>query len=145
GEKVFLLRGTREILKDGGKRRLNFGSLHVGDVVGVYTEYFRTRDDSIAFGAFVDLSPRPQSAASAKLTLEQLHSRTQAAGMLLFAAVAGFIGLFIGAADGIICRLPRRALLCGFVGLLVGVVGGFVCSIAADVAYAPLSHLARKT
>jgi len=58
--------------------------------------------------------------------------------------VAGLIGLFIGAADGIVCRLPRRALLCGGVGLLVGLVGGFISSIAAMVAYTPLTALAMK-
>src|SRR5205085_7957194 len=67
-----------------------------------------------------------------------------AAGMLVFALVAGFIGLFVGAADGFICRLPRRAILCGAVGLVVGIVGGFICSIAANLAYAPLTKLALK-
>ena len=145
GEKIYLLRGTREIIPEGGRRRLDFSAFHVGDIVGVYSEYFRNLDGSFALAFFVDRSPKPQSPGRAKLTLEQSHGRAQAAGMLLFAVVAGFIGLFIGAADGIICRLPRRALLCGFVGLIVGIVGGFVCSLAANVAYAPLTHLAQKT
>jgi hypothetical protein len=93
----------------------------------------------------VDRSPKPQDSARAKLSLDRLHRRAQTAGTLLFAVVAGFIGLFIGAADGLICRLPRRALLSGVIGLLVGVVGGFVCSMAANIAYAPLTHLAMKT
>jgi hypothetical protein len=64
--------------------------------------------------------------------------------LLLFPIVAGLIGLCIGAADGVVCRLPRRALLCGAVGLLVGMVGGFVSSMIAGIAYAPINALAMK-
>jgi hypothetical protein len=62
--------------------------------------------------------------------------------MLIFPLVAGMIGLFIGAGDGIICRLPRRAILCGVVGLLVGFIGGFISSILANFAYHPLHSMA---
>jgi hypothetical protein len=54
---------------------------------------------------------------------------------------AGLIGLMIGSIDGLVCRLPRRALLCGFVGLLVGFIGGFVSGILADFVYALTSKL----
>jgi MFS family permease len=144
GEKLYLLHGMREILPSGARKRLDPAALHVGDTVGVYTEELTGADESLAFCYYVVRSPKPQSARGAALTLDQQHRRTQIAGMLLFPLVAGFIGLFIGAADGIVCRLPRRALLCGFVGLLVGLVGGFVCSMAANVAYGPLTHLAMK-
>jgi hypothetical protein len=144
GEKIYILHGAREIRADGTKHRLDLGSLKEGQTVGVYSQYFDSGDEEVAIGHFVDLAPKPQSPARAKLTLRRLHSRTTAAGMLLFPLVAGFIGLFVGAADGLICRLPRRAILCGVVGLLVGIVGGFVCSIAADIAYAPLSQLATS-
>lgn len=144
GEKIFLLHGAREIRADGSKHRLDLGSLNEGQTVGVYAQYLESQDEEVAIGYFVDLAPKPQSPARAKMTLRRLHSRSAAAGMLLFPLVAGFIGLFVGGADGLICRLPRRAILCGVVGLLVGIVGGFVCSIAAEIAYAPLSHLAMS-
>jgi len=144
GEKVYVLHNTREIRADGSKHRLDLGSLKEGQTVGVYAQYFDGEDEEVAIGQFVELAPKPLSPARAKLTLRRLHSRSAAAGMLLFPLVAGFIGLFVGAADGLICRLPRRAILCGVVGLLVGIVGGFVCSIAADIAYAPLSNLAMN-
>lgn len=145
GEKMYLLRSTREILPDGSRHRLDPESLHVGDVVGVYAELFDALDDHVTVCGFVKRSPAAQPLSRARLTLDQLNRRSTVAGMLLFAVVAGLIGLFIGAADGLICRLPRRALLCGSVGLVVGIVGGFVCSIAANVAYAPLTALAVKT
>src|SRR5262249_14304285 len=69
---------------------------------------------------------------------------SHAAGLMLFALVAGMIGLFIGAADGLVCRLPRRALLCGIVGLFVGLVGGFIASLFGGLVYSPLTALAMK-
>jgi hypothetical protein len=62
----------------------------------------------------------------------------------LFAVVAGLVGLFIGSADGLVCRLPRRAVVCGLVGLLVGLVGGFVSGLIASLAYVPLNTLAMR-
>jgi hypothetical protein len=144
GEKIFVLRGTKEIQRDGRKKKLDLLNLKVGEVVGAHVEYYRMGEDSLAFGRFVVRSPAPLSKNRAEMSLEQLDSRSNAVGLLLFPVIAGLIGLFIGAADGLVCRLPRRALLCGGVGLLVGFVGGFISSIAATVAYAPLSALAMK-
>src|SRR5438128_2359911 len=39
------------------------------------------------------------------------------AAFLMFPVVMAGIGLFLGAAEGIICRNPLRALKCGAVGL----------------------------
>lgn len=142
-EQIFLLGGTREI---GGKksRRLDLNSLKVGDTVGVHLEYERSMDKDLAVAFYLERNPKPQSEKMAAMTLDDLQRRSSTANLLFFAVVAGFIGLCIGSADGIICRQPRRALLCAGVGLLVGVVGGFVCSIAASVAYGPLTLLAQK-
>jgi hypothetical protein len=62
----------------------------------------------------------------------------------LFPLMAGFIGLSLGAVDGIICRMPRRALLSGLIGLAVGFIGGFISNILAEIIYAPLNHLAMN-
>ena len=145
GEKIYLLRSTREIFPDGSRHRLDPAGLRVSDVVGVYTETFDALDDHVTVCGFVQHSPATQPLKQARLTLDQLNRRASVAATTLFAVVAGMIGLFIGAVDGLVCRLPRRALLCGLVGLLVGIVGGFVCSIAANVAYAPLNTLAMRT
>jgi hypothetical protein len=144
GEKIYLLRTTKDLKPDGSKKKLDVLSLSVGDNVGVHVEYHSNGDQSLALCQFVTRSPQPLAPERAKMTLEQLSARSHAAALLLFPVVAGLIGLFIGATDGLICRLPRRALLCGGVGLLVGFVGGFVSGIAANVAYAPLNTLAMK-
>lgn len=143
-QKIYLPRGLKEILPDGRKLRLNFSDLEVGQNIGLYVEYEKERDFDMAVGQFLVPNPPPQKPSEAKKTLDQLNARSRAIGFVVFALVAGMIGLFIGAADGLICRLPRRALVCGLIGLLVGLVGGLVSSIVANIAYAPLSALALK-
>lgn len=63
-------------------------------------------------------------------------------GTLLFPCVAGSIGLFLGAAEGIICRNFPRALKCGAVGLGVGFVGGLVALIPTGIVFGLMSTLA---
>ncbi len=144
GETIHLAIRAKEIKADGSKDKLDLSSLKVGDTVGVYVHCENVMGDQLALGSFLVRSPPAQSPARAKMSLEHLHARTSAAGFLMFALVAGMMGLFLGSADGLICRLPRRALLCGAVGLLVGTVGGFVSNILAEIAYAPLNMLAMK-
>ncbi len=51
------------------------------------------------------------------------------AALLLFPTVAGFVGLFLGAAEGIMCRNARRAVISGAVGLGVGFGGGLIALV----------------
>jgi hypothetical protein len=64
------------------------------------------------------------------------------AGTLLFPVVASCVGLFLGAAEGIICRNLLRALRCGAVGLGIGFVGGVIALIPAGVIFSFMSALA---
>lgn len=144
GEKILMLPGTKELTPDRGARRVKPGTIQVGDEIGAYVEYFEGGGESLSAAVFIVRSPPAQSADKASFTLHQLNSRKIVAGLLLFPLVSGFIGLFVGAADGVVCRVFRRALLCGLVGLFVGFVGGFVTSGIANVVYAPLTHLAIK-
>lgn len=143
-QKVYLPRGMKELLSDGRKRRLDFSSLREGKVVGLYVEYEQNRDFDLTVAQFLVPNPPPPKPGQTQKSLAQLSSRSHAIGLVIFALVAGMIGLFLGAADGLVCRVPRRALVCGVVGLLVGLVGGVVSSLLANIAYAPLSALAMK-
>ena len=49
--------------------------------------------------------------------------------VLFFPTVAGGIGLFLGAAEGIMCRRMNRAVICGLIGLGVGFGGGLVSDL----------------
>ena len=100
-------------------------------------------DGPVLLAEFVDPAPPVVSESRRTMTLSQLGAQHMAAGLLLFPIVAGMIGLAIGAVDGIVCRLPRRAILSGLVGLLVGVLGGFISTIIAGLVYRLLNGLAE--
>jgi hypothetical protein len=62
--------------------------------------------------------------------------------MLMFPTVAAGIGLFLGAAEGIICRNPLRAVRCGAVGLGIGFVGGIVAIFPSGILFVLMTELA---
>jgi hypothetical protein len=74
--------------------------------------------------------------------IQEQDRTSTTASFLLFSTIAAMIGLGLGAADGIVCRLPRRALLGGAVGFLVGAVGAMFTTVVAGVVYAPLTAIA---
>ncbi len=73
-----------------------------------------------------------------------LEDEGLAAKLLLFPTVAGFIGLLLGSAEGIICRNPLRAIRCGFVGLGVGFLGGVMALIPTGFVFGIMSVLAES-
>jgi len=67
------------------------------------------------------------------------------ADYLFFATVAGTLGLFIGAAEGIVSRNLVKGLLGGVIGLGVGFVGGFLSEQVANIAYGLIQVLGFAT
>jgi len=144
GQGVWLLTDTRVQQPDGKWGPLDPASLLPGREVGLYVEYHQTPERDIVLAEFLVPKPPAQSASRARMTLQQISAKSEAAGLLLFGVVAGLIGLAIGAVDGVICRLPRRALLAGAVGLVVGFIGGFVSGNLANLVYAPVTQIAMR-
>ncbi len=66
----------------------------------------------------------------------------QWAALLLFPTVAGAIGMFLGAAEGIMCRNAQRAAICAAVGLGVGFIGGLVSVIVAGFMFTITTSMA---
>jgi hypothetical protein len=98
-----------------------------------------SRTDAIAAEAIVvEPSGTP---ILAQINLSELAARQQFAGLALFPVVAGMIGLFVGAIEGIVCRTLKRALRCALMGLAAGVVGGFISILAGEVVYGFLGQL----
>jgi Inner membrane component of T3SS, cytoplasmic domain len=62
-------------------------------------------------------------------------------GLLVFPTVAAMVGLFLGSAEGLMCRNIRRAAICAIVGLAVGFGGGLVALIPTVIVFALMSHL----
>ena len=149
-EKIALFNGTRYLGKIDGKTdvKVDIDTLQVGDEVGVYLDKHEmgraNHKEGVSIAIFMIKSPPPQAPTEAALTVDDHIRRSGTAGMLFFPLVAGLIGLFIGAIDGLVCRLLRRAVLAGGVGLLVGFVGGFISMFIAELVYAPLNDMALK-
>jgi Ca-activated chloride channel family protein len=70
------------------------------------------------------------------------HGGFRPAEALLFPTVAGFIGLFLGAAEGIICRNLSRAFLCALVGLAIGFGAGLITLFLAGFIFVIMVSIA---
>ncbi|HVR41630.1 MAG TPA: FHA domain-containing protein [Thermoanaerobaculia bacterium] len=143
GQKVWLFPVVEGMQKGRAGGVINPASLRVGQEVSVLTRYYSGGREDIAIAHYIDPHPPVPARGKALKPLRDQSQTTNTAHLLWFPTVAGMIGLGIGATDGIICRLPRRALLGGLIGLLVGAVGGLFTSALADVAYALLNTAAR--
>ena len=144
GEEVFVTEATREIGPGGAHPRLLPAQLNVGDRIGVYLERYSNGDLEREIAEFLVRNPPPQPREQAALTIVQLRTRGDRASLLLFPLVAGMVGLFVGAGEGLSSRLLRRAMLCGGVGFAIGFVGGFISSLFANLIYAPFTLLASS-
>ena len=140
GQPIWLFENTRFKAPDGSWQHLDPSSLYTGERVAAYVEYRQLPGNDLAMAIHVDTAPGP-NARPTTATLQSLHASSAAAGLLMFAVVGGFIGLAIGAVDGIICRLPRRAIVAGLVGLAVGFLGGFLSGVIANLIYSPINRL----
>ena len=119
GQSIWLFESTSFKAPDGSWQHLRPSSLYKGERVAAYVSYRQFPGHDLAMASHVDTA-LGQDARPTTATLESLDSRSAAAGLLMFAVVGGFIGLAIGAVDGIICRVPRRAIVAGLVGLEIG-------------------------
>lgn len=67
-----------------------------------------------------------------------------AGDFLLFPCVAAGVGLFLGAAEGIMCRNPQRAMISGAVGMAVGFVGALVAHFPTEILFGIMFMLATN-
>lgn len=141
-QQIWLFPGMRQI--NHGRTRTVFdrSTLHEGQQVGLYTKYYTGARNELALAYFIDPAPVSPARGKGLQPLADQNARNNTTSFLIFATVAGLIGLGIGAADGIVCHLPRRAIIGGVVGLLIGFVGGLMSHIIANVIYIPISHMA---
>lgn len=65
----------------------------------------------------------------------QVDVEFDVAAVLMFPVVAASVGLFLGAAEGIICRNPLRALKSGAVGTGIGFVGGLIALVPTGMVF----------
>ena len=63
------------------------------------------------------------------------------AKILFFPIVGGCVGLFLGAAEGIICRNIPRAAKCGAIGLCIGFLGGLIALVPTGIVFALMTRV----
>jgi hypothetical protein len=143
-QKVWILTNTKYFPAEDVEANVEIEMLREGQEVGIYVEYYEEGSSAIGLGTFLVIDPPENPPAKASLSLTRLNARSNAAGMFFFAMVAGFVGLALGGAEGVVCRNIRRALLGGAVGLIAGFIGGYVSSLLANLIYGPINSLAMK-
>lgn len=62
--------------------------------------------------------------------------------LLIFPSVAAAVGLFLGAAEGLMCRNGLRALKSGAVGMGIGFVGGLIALIPCNIIFVITASIA---
>lgn len=141
GQKIWLFPIVQEMQNGRARSMFDPSTLRVGQEIGLHTKYYGGSEE-VAIAHYID--PRPKAATPKSQTaLRDQSSASDIAGLLIFSAVAGLIGLGIGATDGVVCRVPRRAIIGGLIGLLVGAVGGLFTGVVANVIYVPLNNIAN--
>jgi hypothetical protein len=77
--------------------------------------------------------------AEARRVLRSRVQREIRAGSAIWFGVVGlFLGLGLGAAEGVVMRVPRKAVIEGLVGMAVGCVGGLVAGYVGQVVYSSI-------
>ncbi len=112
--------------------------LTVGQVVEVRGTMLQ--DETGILGLAVDVDTRDDK-TYAPLDLRALKARDAGVNLAIFPLVAAFVGLFVGAADGIVSRAAHRALTCGAVGLGSGLIGGALMGVIANLFFGFASEL----
>jgi len=142
GQQIWLEPGLREVHGNRIGKIFDRAALQPGQEIGLYSKYFTGARNDLAIAPYINAAPKTPASGKALEPIADQSRRNSTISFLIFSIVAGMIGLGIGATDGIVCRLPRRALLGGLIGLLVGFVGGLLSHLIASIIYGPLSHLA---
>jgi hypothetical protein len=142
GQKVWINPLIQEAKNGRAGEVFELSDLKPGQEAGLYTKYYAGGREDIAIAHYIDLHPATPAYGKALVPLRDQERSSNTAGFLIFSIIAAMIGLGIGAADGIVCRLPRRAALGGVIGLLVGAVGALFTSVVAGVIYTPLNDAA---
>lgn len=74
----------------------------------------------------------------------RLEEEWDVASTLMFPTVVGFVGLFLGAAEGLMCRNPLRAVISGAIGLAIGFIGGLISLIPTGIVFSMMTVVAAS-
>jgi len=91
-----------------------------------------------------ELRIRGPGGPPARIDVRNLLLKHSLVALLVFPLLAAFVGLFIGAADGLLSRALRRSAICGLVGLGIGFAAGLVAGLFAHFSYGIGAQIAES-
>lgn len=133
GTLVWLVGGVTRIRR--GRQTIEPGELIPGQVVDVVGNVFGEKPTMGVIASEVAVIAE-EGGDIPRADLSSLSLRQHVAGLSVFPLIAALVGLFIGAADGLLSRAPRRSAICGMVGLGVGLGLGLIAAVLAELVYA---------
>lgn len=134
GNTLWFVRGRKPVHKDGAAHGPDV--LRRGDVVRVRGEPFTVPGTgSVVLVHEVEVLAA-DGVARPRVDLSALSRQNTLVAIAIFPVVAAFVGLFIGAADGLVSRAAYRAGICGLVGFGCGLGVGIVAEIFSLIAFA---------
>jgi hypothetical protein len=143
GVAVWTIESQTTIMAPGKPpRRLQLADLKPGDVVKVMGVIPKDTDLLIAVAMRVEPAGTP---AESMISLSKLDTQQKLFGFLLFPVVAGFVGLLVGAVEGIVCRTFARAAWCGGIGLVIGLVAGAISAVLGGLVFTLIGALGAGT
>jgi hypothetical protein len=117
GTMVYVADAHTRIEIDG--RATNAQSLTVGQVVSVRGDVYDDEAEPLFIAEEIEVLSKDDR-TYAPVSLASLQIRETLFGLAIFPIIAAFVGLFVGAADGVVSRSHYRALRCGVLGMAVG-------------------------
>lgn len=137
GITVYIAPEITRIGSGSTKSRLSIRELNEGAVVRVQGA---APTDTIMLADAIRVE-NPNTSVPSLIGLSSLRMQAQIFGFLLLPVVAAFIGLLVGAVEGIVCRTYARAAWCGAIGLVCGLVGGCISTFGAGIIFSLLGTL----
>ncbi|HET9450290.1 MAG TPA: FHA domain-containing protein [Aggregicoccus sp.] len=132
GVRVWVAAGHTRVERDG--EPLGLAELAAGQAVTVRGETFDSGGTQSVSAVALEVSGQAP-ADGAPVDLKGLERRQTLVGLLVFVVIAAFVGLFIGAADGLLSRAFWRAAVCGLVGMGMGLSVGLVATMLSTLTY----------
>jgi type III secretion system (T3SS) inner membrane Yop/YscD-like protein len=131
GLKVLVGTGSTRLRRDG--EEVSLDALTAGSHVRVRVAEMVRPTGSVLVAYRLDVLGG--EAPAGDVSLAAIRLRGLLLSLAVFPVVAAFVGLFVAAADGLLSRAWRRAVLCGLVGLSSGLALGLVTSLLGEMAY----------
>ena len=145
---MLVVGGTRVMLPreamvlDAAGRPIAADGLKEGDSVEILCNLVGMEEDRAGAIATFVRKRRSDEPAPATPDFQAMSVRKLLVHLVLFPMMAGAVGMFVGAADGLLSRAWSRAAISALIGAATGFLGGIVTSIVGSIIFRFASGMA---